>query len=182
MRTTKIFPVFAPIQPRGRAYDKKTPNFREAYGQGGVYIIFKKQGLNLIPVYVGSSRDAGQQCARKFYPYKDVVRNIDGDLFNAEYRQRVSFSEQKKQSKFFVKFYLYGPSDTIGEEQRKEIFEKEYSLIRKLGPKYNTNLKTGKPVNKDFFEDEAQEAAEHYDEYKSEYQAAIQNDDNEPPF
>ena len=195
MRTTKIFPIYAPVQPKGRTYDKKTPNFLEAYGKCGVYVMFTMRGLRLTPVYVGSAKDAGTQAARHLYPYKDAkIRGEEGELYNQNGQLRTSFADSKKNTKYFVKFYLYGDSSEA-DSYKDKYMGKEQELIRKLAPKYNTNLKTGKPSEeaREEFTEEGEEAAERYGEYLQEYRdylkvigAGEQTGDapepTEPPF
>jgi hypothetical protein len=177
MKETIIFPVLMPIQKPGRTYDKKSPNFRAAYGKSGVYIIFKQTQRGLETMYIGSSKDAGRQCARKFYPFKDIIgkEEINPSLFagyNAEGRSRVTFADQKKNAKFFVKFFLYGDTKEITEATRKKIYDKEYILIKQLQPKYNSNNTDPESENLEKqaeIAEQAEEAAERFDEYKEEY-------------
>jgi len=195
MRTTKIFPIYAPIQPKGRTYDKKTLDFKEAYGQCGVYMFFIKRGIKIIPLYVGSAKDVGTQAARHLYPYNDAkIRGEDGEMFNQNGQLRTSFADSKSSQKYFVKFYLYGNSDSS--ETYKDAYKgKEADLIKRLSPKYNVNLKTGKPLKSELekFAEEGEEAAERYGEYLEEYRdylkviaAGEQTGDapepTEPPF
>jgi len=179
MKTTKIFPVFIPKQKSGRTYDSKTPNFKEAYKQAGVYVIFKLYRSGRIePVYVGKGLNAGQCCARHFYSYNDKYQNkstIRKDETGAKYNQetgqyRTSFEDEKKITKFFVKFYLWGENPT--DQEKEEISNKEENLINILQPKYNVNLKTGikiNPATAARLQDQAEEAADNLEEYKNNF-------------
>lgn len=177
MTETIIFPVLMPIQKQGRTYDKKSPEFKKAYGKAGVYIIFKQTPRGLETMYIGSSKDAGRQCARKFYPFKDIINKeeINPGLFagyNAEGRSRVTFADQKKSARFFVKFFLYGDSGEINDSTRTKIYNKEYSLIKQLQPKYNSNNTDPEAADlekQNEISEQAEAAAERFDEYKQEY-------------
>ena len=137
---TKIFPVFAPIQKKGRTYDKMTKDFREAYNRPGVYIIFKSVKGEFSPIYVGKSNtNAGKSAARHFYRYNDKKTKDERGEKNANFQYRTSFENEKKTAKFLVKFYLW-PEGKTTEKERDEIGEKEADLIRKLSPKYNRDL------------------------------------------
>jgi hypothetical protein len=143
MKTTKIFPIYAPAQ-KNKYYDKTTINFKEAYGRGGVYIIFKLfRSGSIQPVYVGSSVDAGKQCIRHFYKYKDAkFKDESGAVYNKNGQYRTSFEDQKRNFKFFVKFYLWDKTKDLTISDKEEIGNKEADLIKRLEPKYNRNLKT----------------------------------------
>jgi hypothetical protein len=92
--------------------------------------------------------------------------------YNAEGRSRVTFADQKKNAKFFVKFFLYGDTKEITEATRKKIYDKEYILIKQLQPKYNSNNTDPESENLEKqaeIAEQAEEAAERFDEYKEEY-------------
>jgi hypothetical protein len=54
MKKTEIFPIFYPIG--AKYYNKTTPEFKEAYGKPGVYIIFRMKQNDILPVYVGQGK------------------------------------------------------------------------------------------------------------------------------
>jgi len=193
MVTTKIFPVFVPYKT-GQQNDKTTKNFKSGYNKAGVYVIFKlfKSG-KIEPVYVGSSKNVGKQAIRKFYPYKDAkFFDVEtGGRYNKDGQYRTSFSDQKRNFKFFVKFYIYSDSDKMTETIKNEIAEKEYNLISKLEPRYNRNLKTAADVTEKMktatqkrIQQEAEESAANFNEYKEEYKEYLNNPEeiDEPPF
>lgn len=193
MISTKIFPVFIPYKT-GSSYDRTTKNFKEGYNKAGVYVIFKLFRAGKIePVYVGKSVNIGKQALRKFYPYKDAkFFDVEtGGRYNKNGQYRTSFSDQKRNFKFFVKFYIYGYTDNLTEKIKNEIAEKEFSLISKLEPKYNRNLKSAADVSDKVktqtqlrFIQQAQESAENFNDYKEEFKEYINNPEeiDEPPF
>lgn len=193
MKSTKIFPVFVPYKT-GSIYDRTTKNFKEGYNKAGVYVIFKLFRAGKIePVYVGSSKNVGKQALRKFYPYKDAkFFDVEtGGRYNKNGQYRTSFAEQKRNFKFFVKFYFFSDSDKMTENIKEQIAEKEYNLISKLEPKYNRNLRTSADITEAMktaaqkkAEEEAKESAENYKEYKEEFKEYLSNPDDidEPPF
>ena len=193
MKTTKIFPVFIPYKI-GSSYDRTTKNFKEGYNKAGVYIIFKLFRPGKIePVYVGSSKNVGKTFSMPVYPYKDAkFFDVEtGGKYNKNGQYRTSFADQKRNFKFFVKFYFFSDSDDLTENIKQQIAEKEYNLISKLEPKYNRNLKTSADVTEAIktaaqkkAEQEAIEIAENYKEYKEEFKEYINNPEeiDEPPF
>lgn len=180
MKKTNIFPIFYPIG--GRTYDKTTPEFKQAYNKPGVYMIFRLQPGGIMPIYCGKGENAGKACIRHFYYYNDIEqkkgggKDEEGNFYNKKGQYRVSFENEKRTVKFFVKFWLF-PEGTDMEKVKK----KESEIIKAVGPKYNINLKTGKP-DKEFkaeLIEEAEEAADEYAEYKKQVLAA---QDEEVPF
>jgi hypothetical protein len=176
MKKTNIFPIFYPIAP-GK-YDRTTPEFKEAYNKPGVYIIFRMKENDIIPVYVGKGINAGKACLRHFYYYNDTEQKKGGrkdekGVFNKNYQYRTSFEKEKYKNKFFVKFYF------IDDEKKRG--EKEMSLIEALGPKYNVNLNPNRPDprQKNLFIEEAEEAADKYQDYEKEI---IEEELPEAPF
>lgn len=176
MKKTNIFPIFYPIS--AAKYDRTTPEFREAYGRPGVYVIFRLKQNDILPVYVGQGKDSAKACLRHFYYYNDTEAKRGGrkdeiGILNKNFQYRTSFEQEKKTSKFFVKFYF------IEDENKRN--EKEAELIEDLGPKYNVNLNPNRPDprQKEIFEEEAQEAADNYKEYEKEI---IEEQLEEAPF
>lgn len=176
MKKTEIFPIFYPIG--AKYYDKTTPEFKEAYGRPGVYIIFRLKQGGIFPIYVGKGKDAGRSCIRHFYYYNDTEEKKGGrkdeiGIYNKNYQYRTSFETEKNKAKFFVKFYFIDDEDKRG--------QKEWDLIKALGPKYNVNLNPNRPDprQKELFQDEAQDAADHYKEYEKEI---IEEEIPEAPF
>ena len=177
MKKTEIFPIFYPIG--AKYYNKTTPEFKEAYGKPGVYIIFRMKQNDILPVYVGKGKDAGKAWLRHFYYYNDTEQKKGGrkdeiGIFSSKAGQyRTSFETEKRSAKFFVKFYF------IDDEKKRG--KKEMDLIEALSPKYNLNLNPNKPDPRqlEIFDDEAQDAADNYKEYEKEI---IEEELQEAPF
>lgn len=177
MKKTNIFPIFYPIAPA--KYDRTTPEFREAYGRPGVYVIFRMKQNDILPVYVGQGKDSAKACLRHFYYYNDIEQKRGGrkdetGIFSTKAGQyRTSFEQEKKIYKFFVKFYF------IDDEDKRN--EKEAELIEDLAPKYNVNLNPNRPDPRqtELFEEEAKDAADNYKEYEKEI---ITEELEEAPF
>jgi hypothetical protein len=176
MKKTNIFPIFYPIG--AKYYDKTTPEFKEAYGRPGVYIIFRMKQNDILPVYVGQGKDAGKACLRHFYYYNDTEQKRGGrkdeiGVLNKNFQYRTSFENEKKSSKFFVKFYF------IDDPKKRD--KKESDLIEALSPKYNLNLNPNRPDprQREIFENEAEKAADKYEDYS---QQIIEEEIEEAPF